>query len=431
MNDEATMSQTSKHEYLERMKWRYQQRGREGRSRLLDELEEICGYDRKYAIKLMNGSLPPPRGRRGRGPVYGAAELAVIKPIWRAAHQPCGKLLQPMLPLWLPHWEADHGPLEPGLKARLERISASTLDRLLAPSKAAEQRRRQSGTRPGTWLKTQIPIRTDHAEVDRPGYLEADTVAHCGSSLSGDFVGTLDLTDVHTQWTECRAVWNKGRHGIVAQIRNIEQQLPFPLRGFDSDNGSEFLNWHLVSYLQERGEQPAVAFTRSRPYHKNDNARVEQKNWTHARSWVGYERLDQPECVAALNAAYLAWCALKNYFVPVMKLESKRREGGRYRKRYDRPRTPVQRVLEGEGLAPEARAALEARQTQLNPFALRRQAERHLRRAFRWGHAAAAETKAEPGMGDSTTAGFAKAEPASVPSPIPEEAEGLIAPIYR
>jgi len=222
------MSQTSKHEYLERMKWRYQQRGREGRSRLLDEREEICGYDRKYAIKLMNGSLPPPRGRRGRGPVYGAAELAVIKPIWLAAHQPCGKLLQPMLPLWLPHWEADHGPLEPGLKARLERISASTLDRLLAPSKAAEQRRRQSGTRPGTWLKTQIPIRTDHAEIDRPGYLEADPVAPCGGSLSGDFVGTLDLTEVPTQWTECRAVWNNGQHGMVAPIRNIDQPLPFP-----------------------------------------------------------------------------------------------------------------------------------------------------------------------------------------------------------
>ena len=425
MNDPGTMSQTSKQEYLERMKWRYQRRGREGRSRLLDELEEVCGYERKYAIKLMNGSLPSPRGRRGRGAVYGAAELAVIKPIWLAAHQPCGKLLQPLLPLWLPHWEAEHGPLDPAVKARLGRISASTLDRLLAPAKATEQRRRQSGTRPGTLLKTQIPIRTDHAEIEGPGYLEADTVAHCGGSLSGDFVWTLDLTDVHTQWTECRAVWNKGQHGIVAQIRDLEQQLPFLLLGFDSDNGSEFLNWHLVTYLRERGEQSAVAFTRSRPYRKNDQARVEQKNWTHARSWVGYDRLDQPECVAALNAAYRAWCALKNYFVPVMKLREKVREGGRYRKRYDRPRTPAQRVLEWAELAPEARAALEARQAQLNPFALRREAERHLREAFRRGSAPAARA-AVSGVGDSAAAGAADAAPAFAPSPTPGGTTGSI-----
>lgn len=376
------MSQSSKREYLEKMKWRYQRRGREGRGVLLDELCEVCGYSRKHAIKLMNGSLPKATGGRGRRATYGAVELAVIKPIWLAANQPCGKLLAPLLPLWLDHWEAEHEPIEPATRARLEKISASTLDRLLKPVRATERRRRNSGTRPGTLIKTEIPIRTDNDDIDRPGYLEADTVAHCGGRLEGDFVWTVDMTDVHSQWTECRAVWNKGQHGVVGQVAEIESVLPFELLGFDSDNGSEFLNWHLVRYLQDRGERPKVAFTRSRPYRKNDNARVEQKNWTHARQLVGYDRLGNPECVAELNEAYRAWCALKNYFTPVMKLVEKTRVGGRYRKRYDAPRTPAQRLLEWEGLPSEGREQIETALAQLNPFELHRKVERHLGRVF-------------------------------------------------
>lgn len=202
----SEMSQNSKREYLEKMKWRYERRGREGRSVLLDELCEVCGYSRKHAIKLMNGSLAKNSKPRGRRAVYGAAELAVIKPIWLAANQPCGKLLAPLLPIRLGHWEAENGPIEPETRARLERISASTLDRILKPVRATERRRRNSGTKPGTLIKTGIPIRTDNDDIDRPGYLEADTVAHCGGRLEGDFVWTVDMTDVHSQWTECRAV---------------------------------------------------------------------------------------------------------------------------------------------------------------------------------------------------------------------------------
>ena len=376
------MSQSSKKEYVEKMRSRYQRRGREARSRLLDEVCEMCGYSRKHAIKLMNCSLAQPSGRRGRNPIYGAAELAVIKPIWLAANQPCGKLLAPLLPLWLEHWEVENTVLDGELRSRLEKISASTLDRLLAPVRATERRRRNSGTKPGSLIKSEIPIRTDNDDIEHPGYLEADTVAHCGGRLEGDFVWTVDMTDVHSQWTECRAVWNKGQYGVVEQVAEIESVLPFDLLGFDSDNGSEFLNWHLVSYLQDRGERPKVAFTRSRPYRKNDNARVEQKNWTHARQLVGYDRLGNPGCVAELNAAYRAWCALKNYFTPVMKLQEKTRVGGRYRKRYDTPRTPARRLLEWKHLPPEGREAIETRLTELNPFELNRTVERHLARVF-------------------------------------------------
>lgn len=385
MDAPSEMSQKSKNEYIERMRFRYQSRGREGKSKLLDELEEVCSLTRKHAIKLMNQAVGSTVGRiekRGRKTVYAEAERKVVKVIWLAANQPCGKLLQPMVKIWLPHYEKEHGRLGSGVRKKLKAISARSIDRLLAPVRATENRRRNSGTKPGTLIKTQIPIRTDNDDIDQPGYIEADTVAHCGGSLEGDFVWTVDLTDVETQWTECRAVWNKGQYGVVTAIADIEQKLPFPLLAFDSDNGSEFLNWHLVAYLQERGEKPKVAFTRSRPYRKNDNARVEQKNWTHARQLLGYDRLDLIEMLEPLNEAYRNWNLLKNYFTPVMKLTEKLRIGGRYQKKYDAPTTPADRVLSWPGLDKKQAAGIRKNQRTLNPFELSRAAEASIKEAF-------------------------------------------------
>jgi hypothetical protein len=406
------MSKKTTEEYLEKMRSRYQGRGREGRSRLLDELCEVCGYDRKHAIKVMRPGgyrRGAPRGRPGRGKVYGAAELAVIKPIWLAANQPCGKLLKGLLPLWLPHVEEE---IDDAVRGRVLTASASTLDRLLAPVKAGERRRRNSGTKPGTLIKTQIPIRTDNDDIDRPGYVEADTVAHCGGSLAGDFVWTVTMTDVVSQWTEFRAVWNKGQHGVVSAVGEIEGALPFGLLGFDSDNGSEFLNWHLVAFLQERGEDPEVAFTRSRPYRKNDNARVEGKNWTHARQLLGYDRLSNPDCLAALNEAYRAWCLKKNLFVPVMRLVEKTRVGGRYKKKYDKPRTPAERLLSWAELPEAQRGWLEAQLGAQNPFGLARLVEEKLKEVFTLcasgpedgGWPGAAEVPEGPATGPGATA---------------------------
>ncbi len=264
-----SMSQTSKKEVIAKMRERYSGRGREGRSRLIDELCELVGYSRKHAIKVLGKKLPiggmvPRRGGPRRS--YGAAEAEVLEAIWLASEQPCGKRLKIAVPLWLTHYENESGVLEAGLRERVLAQSAATIDRLLAPCRIALGSRRRCGTRPGTLLRKEIPVRTDHWDVEGPGWIEADTVAHCGESMSGDFCWSLTMTDVHTQWTETRAVWNKGQHGVRAAIADVEATLAFAILGFDSDNGGEFLNWHLADYFLKR--DTPVAFTRSRPYHK-------------------------------------------------------------------------------------------------------------------------------------------------------------------
>jgi len=225
-----------------------------------------------------------------------------------------------------PSYEHEFGPLAPDVAAKLLRASAATLDRLLRPLRALHPKRRCT-TRPGSLLKTQIPIRTHFWDVDRPGFFEADTVAHCGNSMAGDFVHSLTFTDICSGWTENRAVWGRGSLGVLERIQDIEAHLEFPVLGFDCDNGSEFLNHHLVRYFTDRPKQPAL-FSRSRPYAKNDNAFVEQKNWTHVRQLLGYDRLDKPALVPLINALYAnEWSSLTNFFCPTLKLKSKTRLG--------------------------------------------------------------------------------------------------------
>ncbi len=230
-------------------------------------------------------------------------------------------------------------------------------------------------------MKQQIPIRTAHWDISLPGFMEADTVAHCGNSLAGDFVWSLTLSDILTGWTECRATWNKGFAGVMDQIKAIEQALPFELRGFDCDNGSEFLNHHLLRYFSEHPDKPA--FTRSRPYKKNDNAHIEQKNWTHVRQLFGYERLDNPELIKPMNALYAKqWSQLQNHFCPTLKLKVKERIGARYRKLYHLPKTPYQRVMDCERVSTDSKAKLKILHETLNPFDLAQQINTNLRAIF-------------------------------------------------
>jgi hypothetical protein len=375
------MSQTSKREVLLKMRERYARRGREGRSRLLDEACELCGYGRKHAIKLLNGKLSVVGGKRRRGGPrqrYGESEKAVLKVIWLAAEQPCGKRLKAALALWLPYYETERGGIEGGLRERLLVLSAATIDRLLEPCRAALGHRGRCGTRPGTLLRKQIPVRTEHWDVAGPGWMEADTVAHCGESMEGDFCWSLTVTDVHTQWTETRAIWNKGQHAVRTRVTEVEAALAFPILGFDSDNGGEFLNWHLADYFLKRPEP--VAFTRSRPYHKNDNARVEQKNWTHVRQLVGYGRLADPEQAELLNDLYAReWGQFRNFFCPTMKHLRTEVEGSRKKRVYDQPLTPFERLKACPGGNPERMAGLEKLKATLNPFKLKRSIERKLR----------------------------------------------------
>jgi hypothetical protein len=379
-----SMSQKVREEMLPRLRLRYGQRNKEGKGAMIAELVEQFGYSRKHAIKLLGAKAGWGGNagvRKGRPPTYGAEVEEVIWRIWQASEQPCGKRWVAMRALWVPFYEKHYGKLGRELAKQVYGISAAQVDRLLAPRKARVGARGRSGTKPGGLLKTHIPIRTDNWDITRPGYLEADTVAHCGTSLEGDFIWSVTYTDIYSGWTSNRAVWNKGAEGIVQATREVEQGLPFELLGFDCDNGSEFLNWHLVGYFQERAQK--VGFTRSRPYHKNDNGHVEQKNWTHVRQLLGYDRLEEPEMVGEINELYReVWEPLHNFFMPSMKLLSKDRHGAKIKRRHDRPQTPCDRLLESDQVGEKAKSQLRQQRARLDPFALHKQLEQSLRRVL-------------------------------------------------
>ena len=374
------MGRQSKNEYLRAIWDRYQRAGRRYKSKILDEFCAVCDYTRKYAIGLLRRQ--PGRRRKKPGPVrrYDARVFAPLKALWVYAEQLCSKRLKAALPLWLPFYEQKHGALEEPVRRKLLQISAATIDRMLKKERARYRGKGLCGTRPGGRLKHQIPIRTDNDDVNRPGFLEADTVAHCGNSLAGDFIWSLTFTDIFTQWTENRAVWNKGAHGVLQQVKDLEASLPFELLGFDVDNGSEFLTCHLWRYLLDRPRP--VPMTRSRPYRKNDQAHVEQKNWTHVRQLLGYQRLEQPELVPLLNELYRTWGLLHNFFHPNLKLLSKTRKGSKTIRKYGPPQTPYQRLIQSEHLSPEQKHKLQSQFQQLNPLRLKEQLEQQLKVVF-------------------------------------------------
>jgi len=305
-----------------------------------------------------------------------------VRQLWLSAEQPRGKRLQPILQQWLPFYERRHGRLPWAHRRLIRQISPASLDRLLVPARAEYPGRGRCGTQPGSLLKTEIPIRTSNWDLTQPGYLEADTVAHCGGTLAGEFIWSITYTDIFSGWTEGRAVWNKGAAGVVSATSDVEKGLPFALLGFDCDNGSEFLNHHLWGYLAQR--QPPVAFTRSRPYKKNDNAYVEQKNWTWPRQLLGYSRLEDSAQVAVISALYKeVWGPLQNFFLPCLKLKAKWREGSRWRKSYHPPRTAYERLCDPGISSRKTRRQLRDLYESLDPLALKDDLEKRLRAVLR------------------------------------------------
>lgn len=378
------MGRREKRAYLAKIRDRYRRASREHKSRILDEFCAVCDYQRKYAIRLLsqrNAAQHTVR-RVGRKPRYHHPDLIrVIRRIWLATDQMCGKRLKAALPLWLPHDEAEHGPYGQEVSELLATISPASLDRLLRGLRADAPPKGLGGTKPGTLLKNKIPIRTANWDIELPGYMEADTVAHCGNSLAGNFVWSLTMTDILTGWTECRATWNRGAKGVVTQVQSVEAAIPFPLRGFDCDNGSEFLNHHLLRYFAEHPQAPG--FTRSRPYRKNDNAHVEQKNWSQVRQLFGYDRFDNPMLLELMNDLYAnEWSLLQNFFCPTLKLKTKTRIGSRYHKTYHAPQTPYERVLACECVADEQKQRLRDLAVSLNPLNLKRRIEQKLKGIF-------------------------------------------------
>ena len=375
------MGNKGRWELLRAIYERYRKARKREKKVILSEFCANAGYHRKYAIRLLNG--PPPgkcsEPRRGRGVSYSQEVVALLTAVWEAAGYPWSVRLKALLPLWMP-WIRKRYRVRPEMERQLLRMSARQMDRRLKAQKTQRRRRIYGRTKPGYLLKHHIPVKTDRWDVASPGFTEVDLVSHSGNSATGEFAHSLNVTDIHTTWTESRAVLGRGEEAVQRALNEIAEELPFALRGVDSDNGSEFINWHLKSWC----ERKQIQLTRGRPYKKDDNAHIEQKNWTHVRKLLAWDRYDTPEAVEAINDLYRKELRLwLNLYLPSVKLVKKVRIGSKVRRVYDGPRTPFERVKECRQADREKVAGLEELRKSLDPFQLARTIERKLLRISR------------------------------------------------
>jgi hypothetical protein len=365
---------------------RYRRASKKEKGRILDEVVQLTGYHRWYAVSQLR--LQGSRGRgaaharvmaagviqkapRVRARIYTELVKQKLRTIWAILDGICGKRLVAILPEIIAALEKHREiALDADTRKKLLSISAASIDRLLAPERQKIALRGRSGTKPGTLLKHQIAVRT-FADWDQsqPGFVEIDLVAHEGGLAAGDFCQTLDVTDVASGWTEAQAVINKAEIWVFQALKDIRERLPFSLLGIDSDNGYEFINHHLLRYCQ----QQKITFTRGRPYKKNDSCFIEQKNYSIVRRAVGYARYEGTTQLELLNRLYGKLRLYTNYFQPVMKLVSKERNGAKVKKTYDRPRTPYQRLLNLPQVPEAVKERLRGEYQTLNPAALKRQ----------------------------------------------------------
>ena len=397
------MSPQARREYLATIRHRYLHAAHTTKARLLDEVCAATGYHRKYAIQLLHHPPSPARPRRRRPPLYTPRTIEVLGTIWEAAGYPWSLRLNALLPLWLP-WAQRRLRIAPAVARQLLTISPRTIDRRLQGRKRQHRRRLYGRTKPGTLLKHHIPIKTTHWDVTTPGFAETDLVAHSGPAADGDFLHSLTLTDIHSTWVESRAV-RKRQTAVVAAVDEMAQTLPFPLRGLDADNGAEFINHQLWQYCQQHG----IQFTRGRPYKKDDNAHVEQKNWTHVRKLIGWDRYDTTAAQDALNDLYrheLGW--MMNLFQPSVKLIRKVRLGARLTRVYDRPQTPLDRLRATPNIDRARLVALEQLRTRVDPFVLAQTIDRKLAQIYRLATHAARPQAPQPGPRPPRPAGPAE-----------------------
>ena len=368
------MSKKSIDEYTEKLRERYSRMtGRLARGKLLDEYTEVTSFERKYAIKVLGGTRRQitTKSQRGKKMKFPPAVGKVLEELWWAMDQPCGKRMRDMIPLWLDHFKGIHQSTREGVL----KMSPATIDRWLAPQKVARAKKRLP-PRSESSIKALVEIRAESWDEDEPGWTEVDTVAHCGGDMSGSFVWTLTSVDIVSGWSEVRPVWNRGQYTTLQGIEAITAAQPFDLKGIDSDNGGEFLNHHLRHWTQENG----IKQTRSRPYRKNDQAHVEQKNYTHVRQLLGYDRLGHQELIDPLTILLEKWSLFKNLYSVTMEQISKTREGSKEIRRHAKTnRTPAQRLLDGGKISLKQRAWIEEQLAATNPFEMKRAMEAGLR----------------------------------------------------
>lgn len=363
------MSLKSRQEYIAEARKEYRSADRKRKGEILDSVCRLGNYNRKYAVTLLNGAPKSPKAdaKRKRGKVYGTEVQSALANLWVMSGGLCSKRLVPFLPDFLGILE-HHNEINfsESLKSKLLSISIATADRLLREAR----RSRPHGictTKPGTLLRQQIEVRTTYKWDEQvPGYFEVDLVAHCDTNASGEFLYTLTMTDIATGWTECRPLLNRSCIGVTKEIDHVRTRLPFPIKGIDSDNGSEFINHHLFRYCKDN----EIAFTRSRPYKKNDQCHVEQKNWSVVRRNIGYARYEgELEC-KYLRRAHMALNKHVNYFQPSMKLIEKERTEAKIRKTYDKAKTPLQRLIAFGQIDSEVAAGLLNQWKSINPIQL-------------------------------------------------------------
>jgi hypothetical protein len=371
------MTIEARREYLKAIRLRYKNSTRGQRSRILDEFCEVCDYNRKHAIRILGRQDTDGKASKpGPKPRYGSETITHLVSLWKLMNYMCSVRMKVALPLWLNYYTPED--LQADTRLKLLEISSSSIDRLLKPYKEG-CKRGLSGTKSGAFLKSQIPIELLDKHVDRPGFMECDTVAHCGNTLVGSFANSLTMTDLLSGWTANRATMGKEAVDIVEKVKDIRAGLPFRMAGFAADNGSEFINRSLVSYLQDN-KHGHVKFVRRRPYKKNDNAHVEQKNNTHVRQLFGYHRIEHMELIDLMNDIYRNyWNPLLNFFCPALKLIKKVRIGGKLKKTYDKPKTPYDRLIDSGKLTELQLHRLRSERDLLDPLVLKRGLDAKLR----------------------------------------------------
>lgn len=379
---EAKMSQQSKRELVERLQPRYLRADRKAKTKILDEFVAVTGLHRKAAIRRLRQQNRPRQERRGRQKIYTGSVVSALVKIWRICGCICGKRLQPILGDMVDSL-ARHNELklDQETETLLRNVSSATIDRLLRPFKVSQQRG-QSTTKPGGLLKHQIPIRT-FADWDetQAGFVEIDLVAHCGTSMAGQFLYSFTATDVATGWTECFSLRHRSQIAVYEALNLLQARLPFPLLGIDSDNDTVFINELILKYCQDN----QITFTRCRPYKKNDQCFVEQKNWSIVRRTIGYQRYESEGAHRRLGDIYDLLHLYTNLFQPTFKLQSKKRTGAKVFKQYDQPQTPLQRLLDMKLLSADNASRWQAAYRDTNPAQLRRDIDWHVSQLVRLG----------------------------------------------